>query len=684
MQSNWTTETDDDNIVWLGFDKAGTGTNTLSAEAMRELDKRLEAIEQHTPRAVVVYSAKKSGFVAGADIKEFTELKTPQQAFEMIRRGQLVLDRLNKLACPTIAMIDGFALGGGLELALACRYRVAAETIRTSFGFPEVKLGIHPGFGGTVRSVRLVGVEQAMNLMLTGHTADARKAAKIGLVDKLAPPDRLRETTRELALNPPSPTEAPLSQRVLNLAPARAFVAKTIRERTAHKVNPKHYPAPFAMIDLWRKHGANPKTQYLEEAHSIANLMCGQTARNLVRVFFLQNRLKSLGKKKGVEIKRVHVVGAGTMGGDIAAWCAYKGLDASLQDLEEKYVKSALARARKLFEKKIDDPNEVRQTTERLKADVPGNTAADADLVIEAIIENVEAKQSLYKDLEQTIRPDAVLATNTSSIRLETLAEALSEPARLVGLHFFNPVAKMPLIEVIYREGTDQAVIDKALAFTRLISRLPVPVKSSPGFLVNRILMPYLMEAMLMVGEGMSPERIDKAAVDFGMPMGPIELADTVGLDVCLSVAKIFSQEFDRKIPEQLTERVEAGKLGRKSGEGFYRYNDEGKPIKDETKANGASDDLQDRLILPMLNEAVAVLRAGIVEDAELLDAGVIFGTGFAPFRGGPIQYIRNSGAEKLRSRLEDLKTRHGERFQPDEGWSSLETLKKDQGSPAS
>jgi 3-hydroxyacyl-CoA dehydrogenase/enoyl-CoA hydratase/3-hydroxybutyryl-CoA epimerase len=393
--------------------------------------------------------------------------------------------------------------------------------------------------------------------------------------------------------------------------------------------------------------------------------------------------LKSLGKKKGVEIKRVHVVGAGTMGGDIAAWCAYKGLDASLQDIEEKYVKSALARARKLFEKKIDDPSAVRQTTERLKADVPGNGAADADLVIEAIIENVEAKQSLYKDLEQKIRPDAVLATNTSSIRLETLAEALSEPARLVGLHFFNPVAKMPLIEVIYHEGTDQAVIDKALAFTRLIGRLPVRVKSSPGFLVNRILMPYLMEAMLTVGEGISPEAVDKAAVDFGMPMGPIELADTVGLDVCLSVAKIFSQEFNRTIPSQLTARVEAGKLGRKSGAGFYRYNDEGKPIKDEAKANGAPDDRQDRLILPMLNEAVAALREEIVEDAELLDAGVIFGTGFAPFRGGPIQYIRNSGADKLRSRLEDLKTRHGERFQPDEGWSSLETLKKDQGSPA-
>ncbi|HET7923001.1 MAG TPA: 3-hydroxyacyl-CoA dehydrogenase NAD-binding domain-containing protein [Gammaproteobacteria bacterium] len=666
-QANWRIERDADDIAWLCFDKDGAGTNVLSGHIMLELGERLKELSGRPPRGVVVYSAKKSGFIAGADIKEFTTLKTPDDAFKLIRQGQLVLEQLERLPCPTLALINGFCLGGGLELSLACRYRVGVDDDRLSLGLPEVKLGIHPGFGGSVRSTRLVGVIPAMSFMLNGRNVHAREALRIGLVDRLAKPDAAREVARELILKAPPRRTPPLLQKLLALAPLRSLVASLLNKQVAARVRRDHYPAPYAVIELWRKYAGSDE-MYVQEAHSIARLMLHDTARNLVRVFLLQDRLKSLGRKSDLNLRRVHVVGAGTMGGDIAAWSALRGYEVSLQDREEKYIQPALQRARKLFEKKLRGA-EIEQATARLKMDVAGAGAKSADVVIEAIFEDVDAKQALYTSLDAVMPANAVLATNTSSIRLETLRPVLKQPQRLVGLHFFNPVAKMPLVEVIHAEDTDPAVIKQALAFTRHIDKLAVPVKSAPGFLVNRILMPYLMEAMLAADAGIALEAIDRAALDYGMPMGPAELADTVGLDVCLSVSKVFAKEFNKQIPDSLTSLVAAKKLGRKTGEGFYRYQD-GKPVKDRRRAGQASAELQDRLILPMLNEAVAVLREGIVADADLLDAGVIFGTGFAPFRGGPINYIRATGVAALKARLESLAAVHGARFKPDAGWA--------------
>ncbi|HET7674713.1 MAG TPA: 3-hydroxyacyl-CoA dehydrogenase NAD-binding domain-containing protein, partial [Gammaproteobacteria bacterium] len=446
--------------------------------------------------------------------------------------------------------------------------------------------------------------------------------------------------------------------------------ASTLRKRVARKVRAEHYPAPYAIIDLWQHHAGTSEQAYIAEAHSIARLMVGETARNLVRVFLLQDRLKGLGKKAAADFRHVHVIGAGTMGGDIAAWCAYKGLEVTLQDREQRFIDPALERAKKFYEKKIPDQKKAEQTRARLRSDLNGEGIASADVVVEAIIEDADAKESLYRNIEPKMQPDALLATNTSSIRLETLEQALANTNRFAGLHFFNPVAKMPLIEVIHTETTAQSATDRALAFARRIDKLPVPVKSSPGFLVNRILMPYLMEALEAAGEGIPPEAIDKAATRFGMPMGPVELADTVGLDICLSVGKILAQAYGKPVPRQLEDKVKAKQLGRKSGQGFYRYHD-GKPVKEADKAKQATDDLTDRLIMPMLNEAVACLREGIVADADLLDAGVIFGAGFAPFRGGPIQYIRNAGPKQLLERLQALQSRYGDRFKPDAGWNS-------------
>jgi 3-hydroxyacyl-CoA dehydrogenase/enoyl-CoA hydratase/3-hydroxybutyryl-CoA epimerase len=666
--SNWRIERDSDDLAWLCFDKVNASTNVLSAQVMVELGERLTELAAKPPKGMVIYSAKTSGFIAGADIKEFTTLKTPDDAFQMIRRGQLVLEQLEKLPCPTVALINGFALGGGLELSMACRYRVGVDDGRLSLGLPEVKLGIHPGFGGTVRSTRLVGVLPAMSFMLNGRNVHAQEALKIGLLDRLASPASAKQAARELALKPPPNKSAPLVQKLLALAPIRPVIARMLAKKVAAKVRRDHYPAPYAIIELWRKYAGSDE-MYVQEAHSIARLMVNDTARNLVRVFLLQDRLKSLGKKSDLALKHVHVVGAGTMGGDIAAWCSLRGFEVTLQDREEKYVQPALTRAHKLFEKRLKGA-EVQNAANRLKMDVAGSGVSDADVIIEAIFENVEAKQSLYKALDPKMKPGAVLASNTSSIPLETLRTVLRNPPRLVGLHFFNPVAQMPLVEVIHAADTSQDEIKKALSFTRQIDKFAIPVKSSPGFLVNRILMPYLMEAMLAADGGIAYEAIDQAALDFGMPMGPIELTDTVGLDVSLSVAREFSREFNKPIPQNLIKLVDEKKFGRKSGEGFYKYQD-GKPVKNRSRTRPQPADLQDRLILPMLNEAVAALRERIVDDAELLDAGVIFGTGFAPFRGGPINYIRASGAANLKARLDKLVAQYGERFRPDAGWDA-------------
>jgi 3-hydroxyacyl-CoA dehydrogenase/enoyl-CoA hydratase/3-hydroxybutyryl-CoA epimerase len=399
--------------------------------------------------------------------------------------------------------------------------------------------------------------------------------------------------------------------------------------------------------------------------------MCTPTSRNLVRVFLLQDRLKSLGDESNTEFKHLHVVGAGVMGGDIAAWAALRGMTVTLQDRSAEVVQPALLRAKTLFERRLKGSSDAAQAAARLSMDLAGDGVAGADVVIEAIFENIEAKRALYADLEPKMKPNALLATNTSSIRIETLCETLTDPTRLVGVHFFNPVSQLPLVEVVQGLQTRPETVRDALRFTRTLDKLPLPCKSAPGFVVNRVLTPYVNEAFFALEEGIAREVIDRAAVRFGMPMGPVELTDVVGLDVSLNVGRVLAMSFERPLPAVLTRLVEQKKLGRKSGEGFYRWQD-GKAQKSPVDDAAIPADLQDRLILPMLNEAVACLREGTVADADLLDAGLIFATGFAPFRGGPLQYAKDRGVRDITRTLGELADRYGERFRPDQGWQTI------------
>ena len=676
--SSWKTERDADDIVWFTLDKPGSSTNVLGRDVLAELGTLLEPLEAEAPRAVIVRSAKANGFVAGADIKEFTGLRNATEAYALIRAGQQVLDRLEALKCPTVAAIHGFALGGGLELALACRYRIAVGDERLSLGLPEVQLGIHPGFGGTVRTVRLIGVRPAMELMLTGRPVRADKALRIGLVDKLVAASELESAARSIALKPPTRLGAPIAEQLMSWPVVRLFVKPALMAQVKRKARRDHYPAPFAIVDLWAEHGAHGRAAFESEARSIAHLFTTETARNLVRVFLLQDRLKALGGKSNAEFRHVHVVGAGVMGGDIAAWCALRGMTVTLQDRALEYIEPALKRAQELFEKRLKDPSRVQAARERLRADVEGNGVDDADVVIEAIFENLEAKQELYARLEPRMKPSAILATNTSSLMLEPLATKLARPERLVGLHFFNPVAQMPLVEVVKARETHDDVANDAVTFTRRLDKLPIPCRSAPGFIVNRVLMPYLHEAMFAAQEGVPLPVIDAAAVDFGMPMGPVELADVVGLDVAKHVGEIIAAELGRPPPDLtlLKQLLADKKLGRKSGAGFYQWKD-GKAVKPPGPHRAPPPDLIDRMILVLVNECVATLREGVVDDPELIDGAVIFGTGFAPFRGGPLAYARSRGSAEVIARLEELATRYGSRFRPDAGWSALEAAGK-------
>lgn len=651
---HWQMALDNSNILWLTIDRAGETTNSLSTAVLNEFNQLLQIAEKTEPAGVVIMSGKRDSFVVGADIREFGSFETAEEASAKIREGHAVFSRLENLPCPTVTAIHGFCLGGGLELALASDYLIALNTPETRVGLPEVKLGMFPGLGGTTRLTEKVGGLKGLEIMLTGRMLRAPAARGIGLIDELVDEfGSLRWAARRAIIKRRKSRGAGKLAALTNRQPARKAIAAMLRKKTAEKANPDHYPAPFEMIDLWEQHRDNRVRMFEGEADRLGRLMVGPTSRNLRRVFFLTERMKQLGKSEDFKVRRVHVVGAGVMGGDIAAWCVTQGMEVTLQDREMKYIEPALARAKKMFKKRLKKKPAISAALSRLIPDVNGDGVPRADVIIEAIYENADAKRELYASLEPRMAEHAVLATNTSALPLEELSKNLSNPARLIGLHFFNPVAKMPLVEVVHGEKTDDSWTIKGAAFCSQINRFPLRTKSSPGFLVNRVLAPYLMEAITMYMEGVDKEIIDAAAIRFGMPMGPIELADVVGLDVCMNVANTLAKGDVEAHRNLLQGMIDENKLGKKTGEGFYIWAKGRADRKPATVENAYGDQIAKRLLKPFLDECKAVSKEGIVEDDDLLDAGIIFGTGFAPFTGGPMNYLKQQSETTINSSQE-------------------------------
>ncbi len=671
---HWIFKTDENGIAWLYFDKKGENANTLNNEALDELADAIATCAAHPPKGVIIASAKKSGFIAGADVREIQKLTTPEAVVKFLNKGQGICEAIEKLPCPTLAYINGFCLGGGLELSLSCDYRIAEDSPDTKMGLPEVMLGILPGWGGTVRLPRIAPVHTALEMMLTGKTLRAKAAKAAGIVDECLPERVMKLAAISIILNKPPKRRAPWYNDIFRFKPARALLAKLLRKQVEKRASQAHYPSPFAIIDNWEEYGVAADEGFQAEINALEKLATNNTTQNLVRIFFLQEQLKDMAKKSKYKAQHVHVIGAGTMGGDIAMWCAMQGLRVTLQDTAMSRIAQVLKKFNDDLKKRIKEPFKIMDYRDLLIPDVKGEGIAFADVIIEAVFEDLEVKQNIFKDAEARAKSTAILATNTSSIPLDEINQEMKNPGRLVGIHFFNPVSKMQLVEVVHGEKTDVDVMRNALAFVLQLKKLPLSVKSSPGFLVNRCLTPYLLEAVALYDEGVSPVLIDRAAVKFGMPMGPIELADVVGLDICLSVADHLKEKMEVKIPEALVEKVKSGNLGKKSGNGFYKWQ-AGKAVKSHLSQQISpipENVIESRLILRFLNEAMACLRENIAASADEVDAGIIFATGFAPFRGGPIHYAEGISFERVQKELKEYAKIYGERFAPDLGWEEL------------
>jgi 3-hydroxyacyl-CoA dehydrogenase/enoyl-CoA hydratase/3-hydroxybutyryl-CoA epimerase len=649
---DWRFSIDEQQIAWAIFDREGESQNALGRRPLEELGLIIERVEagarDKSIAGLAILSGKEKGFIVGADVREFEQFATEAEVREGIRPVLEMLDRIEKMPVPVVCAIHGFCLGGGLELALACHYRIATRD--DSIGFPEVRLGIFPGFNGTARSIRQAGAMAAMPMMLSGSMVRASAARAMGLIDELvASPANLSWAARKAITQRRRSKPMGGWRNLARLWPARNLLVSKMRAETAKKVREDHYPAPFRLIDLFEQQGGNLDAMKAAETRAFAPLMVSDTSRNLRRVFKLMEMLKAQAPKDiSFKPQRVHVIGAGVMGADIAGWCVAQGMEVTLQDLSADQLAKGIAAQGKLFSRRFRTKALKDAAKARLIADPNGDGISRADVIIEAIVEKVEVKQSLFRSLEGKMKLGAVMATNTSSIMIEDIAAGLSDPGRLIGIHFFNPVAQMPLVEVIRGKQSREDEVRKGCAFVTAIDKFPLIVKSNPGFLVNRVLAPYMMSAMQRLERGEAPELLDEAARTFGMPMGPIELADTVGLDICAHVGRIlgFSAEGSR-----LERLVAAGKLGKKSGEGFYVWQD-GKPVKTEKPYDKRElERLGRELVEPLIRECEKCLDEGIVESADLVDAGVIFGTGFAPFRGGPLHYRASSGAQPASAR---------------------------------
>lgn len=693
-----TLQVDADGIGWLTFDDPERKLNVLTEAVMRRLASVLEEAEALATagqmRAVVVWSGKPTGFIAGADVDAITEVEDPREGEAASRLGQAIFMDLESLPVPTVAAIHGTCMGGGTELALACTYRIASDSPKTRIGLPEVQLGILPAWGGTTRLPRLVGLQAALGMLLTGDTVSPSKAKRIGLVNAVLPADLFRGKALDFALEaaageagPARPKRAFLKRLVEDTAPGRKLILRTARKRVMARTG-GHYPAPLRILDLLDETlGGSVERSLRRESEVAGELIATPVSKNLLHVFHMRERArKETGAPPGVTgrpVASVVVLGAGVMGGGIAQLLAYRGRRVRMKDIRHEAVASGLQHARGLFEEAVEkrkmSRREADQAMERVSGGVEYHGLQSADLVVEAVVERMDVKRQVLREAEDRVGDTCVLATNTSSLSVDAMAEGLERPHRFGGLHFFNPVHKMPLVEVVRGERTDDETVATLYRLSIELGKVPVVVKDGPGFLVNRILGPYLNEAGWLLVDGASVEEVDAAAKEFGMPMGPLRLIDEVGIDIARHAGETLHEAFgERLLPSPTLVAVAAsGRLGRKGGRGFYVHEDGKTRGVDETvyadlggavptEREGMDEkEIRHRLVLSMINEAARVLEDSIVRRAGDVDLGLVMGTGFPPFRGGLLRFADTLHPRRVHASLEELQARYGARFEP-------------------
>ncbi len=684
--SAFTREQGSDGVLVLTIDVPGEKVNTLSAGMIAEFEALLGEVEQDAAvKAVVIRSGKPDGFIAGADIKDFTRLRSAEQAEALSRAGQAAFSRLAAARVPIVAAIHGTCLGGGTELALACRYRVASDDPKTALGLPEVTLGLLPGAGGSQRLPRLIGLASALDLVLTGRTLKAKKAQRAGLVDEVCPASILLEVARHAAI---ALADGRLRPRRKGVSFGQRLLRPVIFSKARSSVLARtggHYPAPLEAIEVVRRGTAGSLEEGLKlEAAAFGRLAVTEVSRNLVSVFFATQEIKKdAGTPQGTragDVRTLGVLGAGLMGAGIAGIAADVGVPVRVKDTSCQALGRGLAYVRDLWDERLRKRRltrlELEQRLDRLSPTTDYTGFGRAELVIEAVFEDLGLKRRVLAETEAATRADCVYASNTSSIPICEIASGCARPSQVLGMHFFSPVHKMPLIEIVITKDTAAVPLATAVGFGRRLGKHVIVVRDGPGFYTTRALAAYMNEASWLLDEGAEIEQVDRAMTAFGFPVGPVTLLDEVGIDVAEKVAKVMRHYFgERMAPPPSTAKVVAdGRQGRKNSKGFYTYDRRKKRVDASvyTVLPGGTSrrsfeprEIQDRLVFAFLNESVLCLQDGVLRSPRDGDVGAIFGLGFPPFLGGPFRTLDHLGASFALETLERLKARHGARFQP-------------------